>query len=299
MGEALALGAGCCFALGALFARLGSDHLPSRVGLVVSLISNAFVLFVVSAVVLVVRGMPQPSLVGIMFFSLAGVAGTLIGRWGSIHSAMILGPSRASLYRNLQPLLTTALAVGVLGERLGPIDMLGTLLIVVGMAVANLESMSSASSTERAWVEKPGRRAEGITAGIVAAVGFAVGNALRKVAVDAWPEPVLGALIGVVVAVVGFALGSRTLTIEVLRPPFGRGHLYFGIMGFATAAAQLLFFTSLVLIPVWIANMFVSLEPVLTLIFSAVLFRGRERLNAAAVLSAMIATGGVLVLVVG
>lgn len=297
IGEALAIAAAICFSLGALLSRLGSDHLPSSVGLLISLVSNAAVLLMFGLGYVALRGLPPFSAFGIGMFALAGVSGTLIGRWGAIQSAMILGPSRASLYKNLQPVLTTALAVGFLGELLRPIDIAGGAMILVGTSLVTRDRVHVGAATDRQWNEKPGRRLEGILAGLVAATGFAVGNTLRKVAVGVWPEPIFGAIVGVAVALIGYVVGRSGLKSAASIRGFGRGHVYFSLMGFASAAAQLLFFSSLVLIPVWIANIFVSMEPIVTILLSALLFRGREYLSLMTVVSAVLVVGGAVIIV--
>jgi drug/metabolite transporter (DMT)-like permease len=297
IGESLAIAAAVCFSLGALFSRLGSDHLPSATGLLISLLSNAATLLLFGVAYVAFRGLPEFSAFGIGMFALAGVSGTLIGRWGAIQSGMILGPSRASLYKNLQPVITTALAVGFLGELFRPIDSVGASLILVGTVLVTRERAAGGVATDRRWQEKPGRRTEGILTGLVAAAGFAVGNTLRKVAVGVWPEPIFGAIVGVIIALIGFSIGGGGLRrADVLRS-FGRGQLYFTLMGVSSAAAQLLFFSSLVLIPVWIANIFVSMEPIVTILLSAVLFRGRENLSPMTLLSAVLVVGGAVTIV--
>lgn len=297
IGESLAIGAAVCFSLGALFSRLGSDHLPSGTGLLISLLSNTVTLLIFGVGYVVLRGLPEFSAFGIGMFALAGVSGTLIGRWGAIQSAMILGPSRASLYKNMQPVITTALAVGFLGEMLRPIDMVGGSFILIGTALVTRERVSSGTATDRIWQEKPGRRVEGILAGLVAAAGFAVGNTLRKVAVGVWPEPIFGAIVGVTIALIGFGIGGGGFRRVTEIEGFGKGHLYFTLMGVSSAAAQLLFFTSLVLIPVWVANIFVSMEPIVTILLSALLFRGREHLSPMTLLSAALVVGGAATIV--
>lgn len=297
IGESLAIAAAVCFSLGALFARLGSDYLASGTGLLISLVSNAVTLLLFGVGYLAFRGIPAFSAVGIGLFALAGIFGTLIGRWGAIQSGLLLGPSRASLYKNLQPVITTALAVGILGEPFRGIDLVGGSMILAGTVLVSRERAGVGRSTDRMWEAKAGRRTEGILTGLLAAFGFAIGNMLRKVAVGVWPEPIFGAIVGVTIALVGFAVAGERRRQSDGIGPLGKGHLYFSLMGVSSAAAQLLFFSSLLLIPVWIANVFVSTEPILTVLLSAVLFRGREYLSSGTVLSSVLVVGGAITIV--
>jgi drug/metabolite transporter (DMT)-like permease len=47
-----------------------------------------------------------------------------------------IGPARATLAANLQPFLAAAIAVALLGETLGPLELAGGVLIAAGIAVA-------------------------------------------------------------------------------------------------------------------------------------------------------------------
>lgn len=295
-GELLALGAGLCFACGSLLARSGSDALGRKLGLIISLCTNALVILLVGAGYIVWSGWPGVSLVGIACFALGGVTGTLLGRWAWIASLERLGPSRAALYKNAQPVLTTVLAISLLREPFSTSGLLGGALIMAGVLAASHDAVQPVVAAAT-WGVQTGQRRLGITLGLLSATGFAVGNTLRKVGIEAWPEPVLGAAVGVAVAVLGSVAtgGAGSLRLRGLH----RGHLHFALFGVCNAGAQLLFFSSLLLTPVWIANVFVSMEPVLTILLSVVLFRGREQLGRGAFASAaLVVAGSVLIVAV-
>lgn len=296
-GELLALFAGLCFACGSLFARAGSDQVEHKLGLDISLSANALVILVLAGAYTTLTGMPDLSWPGILAFGLGGVAGTLLGRWASIGSLHRLGPSRAALYRNGQPVLTTVLAVALLREEFAPVDLIGGGLVMAGILASSYERVRPAGTTEGSWHVLEGQRARGIALGLLSALGFAVGNTLRKVGVDLWPEPILGATVGILVAL-GASLargGGRELRLP--RRQLHRGHAYFAAFGLCNAAAQLLFFWSLLDTQLWLANLFVSAEPLLTVALSAALFRGRESLGAATVGSAVLVVAGSIAIV--
>jgi drug/metabolite transporter (DMT)-like permease len=295
IGEGLALAAGLCFAAGSLLARKGSDHLPHPVGLGISLASNAAVILLVTVTYMIVTGVPSLSGLGILMFALGGICGTFIARWAAIGSLHRLGPSRAAMYKNLQPVLTTVLAIALLGEPFTAIDLLGGAAVVAGVLTLSYER--ARANETNAWRIQSGQRRTGILLGLLAALGFAVSNTLRKVGVDLWPEPILGAAIGVSVALLSSTLTGRVTPRTWFAEGWGPGPRYFALFGLANGAAQLLFFTSLLLTPVWIANVFVSMEPILTIGLSLLFFRGNERLGFAPLFSAVLVASGAILII--
>ena len=55
-----------------------------------------------------------------------------------------IGPARATLAANLQPFLAAAIAVVVLGESLGPLELIGGVLIAAGILVARRRGVAAA-----------------------------------------------------------------------------------------------------------------------------------------------------------
>ena len=134
-GEVAALGTAVCWAAGSnLFAaagqRMGSQTL-NRLRIAV-----AFVLL--SLALLVTRGSPWPVWatrwqIGVL--SLSGLVGYVFGDRYYFKSLVILGPGHAALLLSTAPLFTTALAWPVLGERPGPLALLGMALTLSGIAL--------------------------------------------------------------------------------------------------------------------------------------------------------------------
>src|SRR5262249_12326091 len=84
------------------------------------------------AAVLLTGGLGPPSGTGIAFFVLAGLIGTIGGRLLRFVAIEQVGASIAAALTNLNPLISTGLAIVVLGERVTLPIVAGTIVIGVG-----------------------------------------------------------------------------------------------------------------------------------------------------------------------
>ena len=127
---------------------------------------------------------------------------------------MILGPGRGALLAGTAPLFTALLAWPVLGERPGPLALLGMLLVVGGVALVRYRMAGPA--------HHEGSVAVGIAAGILGAVGQAGGYVLSKVAlrtgIDPLPATLIRATAGAIaIWTVALAAGEARRTLAALR----------------------------------------------------------------------------------
>lgn len=275
-GQLLALAAAVWFSLGSLCVRAGSDHLDRGTGLLVCLLTNLAVLVIAVGGWALAVGVSPVRWTAVALFAGAGLCSSLLARWATFGAIPKVGPSRAALMRNVQPVFTAALAIGFLGEYMSLGGGLAALLVLVGVAATSIERSGSVSAGAR-WGVRPGERAAGAALALLGAAGYSVAYVLRKSGMDLWEEPLLGALVGVLVATAGSMLVRRG---DRQRAPAGGdrrlGFAYFALYGVLAAAAQVCVFSSLLTTEVWITNIFVCTEPAVTVLLSWLLFRGRE-----------------------
>ena len=132
-GELAALGTAMCWAMGSnLFAgagqRMGSAVL-NRLR-----ITTAFVLLALT--LLVTRGAVWPVWATgrqTVLLALSGLIGFVFGDRHYFRSLVILGPGRASLLASTAPVVTVLLALPLLGEKPGPLALLGMALTLGGL----------------------------------------------------------------------------------------------------------------------------------------------------------------------
>lgn len=136
MGVALALLAACCWAMGAVFARLGlqSQHMKPPVATAISLVVGAIVL---SAIVLLVSWDDILALSAVAFgwFALLGFIQYPVGRLLDFSSVRLAGVARATPVIATAPIFAVGWAIALGGETLRAVTLVGTLLIVFGIGL--------------------------------------------------------------------------------------------------------------------------------------------------------------------
>ena len=74
----------------------------------------------------------SPTAWAVVFYQ--GVLGAIAHVWW-YRAVHVVGPSRAATFMNLQPVVGVALAAALMAERVGPCDVLGGLLVLLGVAL--------------------------------------------------------------------------------------------------------------------------------------------------------------------
>lgn len=134
LGILFALTASVCWAAGAILARLSLLQLRSSTGTIISLVAGVAV--VMSLVLLFYRDYVG-DLSGTIFlwFVVAGVFQTLLGRFLNYSSVQRIGVSRALPIIGAAPLFATVFAVLFTGEQMTLPLLAGTTAIIGGVAL--------------------------------------------------------------------------------------------------------------------------------------------------------------------
>src|SRR5262245_50261875 len=177
IGELAALGASLCWAMGSnFFAAAGKTMGP----VVLNCLRITMAAFFLTAALLVTHGSPWPTWASgrqVLLLAVSGVIGFVFGDTFYFRSILILGPGRGSTLACLAPPFTALLAIPLLGERLGPLAVLGMTLTLVGVAW---------TVSDHARIEEhehfKGSLAVGLAAGALGALGQAGGFVLSKMA---------------------------------------------------------------------------------------------------------------------
>jgi drug/metabolite transporter (DMT)-like permease len=291
-GELAALGTALSWSVGSnLFAAAGQ-----RMGSAVLnrlRISTAFVLLVLT--LLIVRGAPWPTWATrpqLLLLGISGLIGFVFGDGWYFRSLVILGPGRASLLASTSPIFTTLVAWPLLHERPGPLALLGMALTVGGVSwVIGARGVAASEHRE-------GSHAMGVLAGLLAALGQAVGYVFSRQALSSGIDPISATVVRVGAAVVAIwliAAFSRAVpeTLGALRD---RGAAAFMAGGsfFGPFLGVTLSLTAIRYIPAGVASSITAIYPVFALLIAA-RFHG-ERVTTRALLGALVAVAGVIVL---
>ena len=283
-GKVLALMTAICFGINPVVLKLGFARKGrSDVAVVVGLAITVPVYLAIAPLVggISFAHMTLPAVVG---FVLGGLFGGGIGRRWMYLAIEKIGASPAAAIKNAAPVITTALAILFLGERVTLLHWLAIVTIVAGITLIT-------------WQKGLGAR-HMLSVGVLAALGSALSYGVRplflKYGLDAANLPLTGALIGAVAALVYAA---------VLTP---NSELWFGLrekslgLFVASGILQALGFLALTFglsgEDVSIVYPVTSTAPLFTLLFTALMLRNTERLTWRIVVGAVAITAGVIVL---
>jgi len=246
-------------------------------------------------VALAARSWPNP-LQGVtprlvLLFTVAGLFGTALGRIFVFAGVERVGASINSAGISTRPLFATLLALGFLGEPLGPLTGVGVAVLVVGLVVLTYSKGGDVSGWETRDLLFP----------VGAAAVFAAGNVLRRFGfTDTGATPLQAVAVNetaALVALLAYAVTrDRTAVFAVPRASYR----YFSASGVLTAVALLAFFTAFSLEAgrVAVVDSLAATAPLFTAIFSAVLLRDVERVTRGVVVGAVLVVLGAVLITV-
>ena len=230
--------------------------------------------------VLYTGGLGRPSLHGVVFFAAAGLIGTVGGRLLRFFGIEMVGASITAALMNLSPLVSSALAILLLGERVTVPLLVGTLVIVGGTTL-----LSSGG-------RRHGVRPRQLLIPLLSAVCFGVVAVLRKIGLDG-VAPIPGFAVNVTAALVAFTaflLASRQTGAIVCRR---RSLGYFVAAGVAENLSVLLIIVALTVGSVSVVAPLSSVSPIFVLVLSFFFLRGIELLNSRIVVGTLLIVSGV------
>lgn len=273
---ALALASALCSACATILIRRGLRRYGPYTGFWINLAVGTVGVW---AAVLATGGVGRPSLAGIAFFALAGLIGTVGGRLLRFVSIEAVGASISAALINLSPLVASLLAILILGERVTPAVLAGTVVIVGGTTL--LSAGGRRGGLRPAQLVLPG----------LSALCFGVVALLRKVGLSGM-EPLPGVAVNVTAALVAytaFLLATGQRGVMACR---GRSLAYFVVAGVAENLTVLLVVVALNVGTVSVVMPLASVSPIFVLVLSFFFLRNIEILDRRIV-------GGTLLIVIG
>jgi drug/metabolite transporter (DMT)-like permease len=222
--------------------------------------------------------------VAIGAFALGGLAGTAIGRRWTYESIDLLGPSRATAIRSTAPVVTALLALVVLSEPITIERWLAILSVVGGGVLVTWTPGGGA----RSWLGR------GVVYAVGAAVLYGIRPLILKVGLDQADLPLAAALIGAVAALVyTIALEDRG---QLRTARVDAAFMWFLASGFFQALGITALTFGLAAGEVSVVYSIATSSPLVTLVFSAVLLRGVERITPTLVVGVILTGLGVIFL---
>ena len=242
---------------------------------------NVLVGTVVFWLVLAASGGPgRPAARSLAFFVLAGLIGTVAGRLFRFISIDTVGPSISAALINLNPLVSTALAIVLLGEQVTAPILAGTIVIVGGTTLLSIGGKAV------------GVRPVQLIVPLLSATCFGLVAVLRKLGLGG-AGPIVGMAANVTTALIAFTaflLASGQASAMRCR---GRSLVYFVAAGVAENIGVFLVIVALSIGSVSIVAPLTNISPLFVLLLSFFFLRGLEILNRRVVLGSVLIALGV------
>lgn len=177
LGEAFALGSAMAWAIGVILYRRLGDYLPP---LPLNFIKNLLVLGMLALALPLVHGLqlPQISATELGLAIASGLIGLAIADTLYLKALNQLGAGRMGIIGNLYSPFVIALSFVFLGERLGPLQVAGFVLVAAGVLLV---------SAGRAQDASPKARASAVLLGVFAILLMAVAIVMIKRVLEAQP----------------------------------------------------------------------------------------------------------------
>jgi drug/metabolite transporter (DMT)-like permease len=289
-----ALGTALCWSIGSNLFAVAGRRMSS---MTLNRLRVAAAAILLSGTLLVTRGTPWPTWATpsqTAILTLSGLIGFLFGDTFYFKCLVILGPGRAALLASLAPLFIVGLAWPVLGEVPGPLALLG-----IAMTVGGVFAVLGLRARETAPAHAEGSVATGVIAGVLGAVGQAVGFVLSKLALrDGGVDPLSATVIRIGAAFV--AIWVMTLAQRQLKEtlaPLREAKATAAMVGGAASGPFLGVVFSLAAIQ-WIdtgiAASIIASYPILAILIGSRM--NHERLTPGYLFGACVAVAGVVVL---
>lgn len=319
MGEYFSILSALFFAVSYVLIRKGTTPQSSDNGAFISLLLT----FVLSSIFWVIFRLVDPDPIdylnteGILWFVLAGLFTTYLGRTWVYLSIRHIGTVRTSAISKLNPFITVLLSAYLVGEPITAVIFLGMLLIFFGVFISIRQSMQLSGNTENhvlnitkifgrlrsTEIVELGKSfvTSGAYFAILAAVGYALGNTFRKKGVLLIADPFYGASIGALLGILIYVI--LALFKKPYRELFVSNFTSFKpfpfYAGLAMSLGQIAFFLSLNYIELSRASLITTLDTVFIVILSTWVLKMHENINSLTIISVILTVLGTVTIILG
>jgi uncharacterized membrane protein len=276
----LALGNAALSAASTIFIRQGLRKADAFTGFWINLIVGAVGMWIA---VLATGSIGHVSRTGVLIFVIAGLLGTVGGRLLRFLSIEKVGASIASAVGNLQPMISTTLAILILGEQVTIPILTGTIVIVVGTVLLSISRGGT------------GFRPALIVFPLMSATCFGAVQVLRKAGL-AHMGPVMATAVNYTAALIAFSALMLSVGHRGILTCRGRTLAQFVLSGIAENGAVFLLIVALSIGKVSVVTPLTASAPIFVLLLSPFFLRGLEIVNARVITGTLLIVVGVAVI---
>ena len=262
--ELLSLFTALCYGASSVLARKGMRDSTPMTGVIV----GSIVQMILLSALLVANPPEAFNWTAVGLFVASGIFASTLGRLLNFTSIERLGVPLSAAIIGSNPLFSTLFAAMFLGEQVAANTLLGTVLVVAGIAVAR----SGGHAVK-------GLRGRDIVIPIAAATFYGAASVTRKAALNILPDSVFGAVIGALSSLVVYSIylivTRRTRDLQINWV----GSRFFVINGVVLTLAWLSMFTALTTGKVSVVTALGGTSPLFAVLLSAILLKDSEELN--------------------
>jgi len=279
--ELLSLFTAFCYGASSVLARKGMKDSNPMTGVIVGTLVQVILL-----AVLVIADPPEAfNWTAIGLFVVSGILASTLGRLFNFMSIEKLGVALASTIIGSSPLFSTLLAALFLGEQVALSTLLGTVLVVAGIAAARSGGQGM-----------KGFQSNALLLPIASATFYGASSVTRKAALNILPESAFGAVVGALASVVSFgAYLILTRRTGDIRFNWESGK-FFIINGVVVTLAWLAMFSALTVGKVSVVTALGGTNPFFSVILSAILLKDSEELNSRIIFGCLAIVAGAAVI---
>jgi uncharacterized membrane protein len=279
--ELLSLFTAVCYGASSVIARKGMKDSNPMTGVIVGSLVQVILL-----AILVIADPPAAfNWTAIGLFVASGIFASTLGRLLNFMSIDRIGVALSASIIGSSPLFSTLLAALFLGEQVDLATLLGTILIVAGIAVARSGGQALKNIRSNALVLP-----------IASAIFYGASSVVRKAALSILPESAFGAVVGAMASLSAFAiyllLSRRTDELQVNWA----GGKFWVVNGVVVTLAWLAMFSALTIGKVSVVTALGGTNPLFSVILSAILLKGSEELNSRIVVGSLSIVAGAMVI---
>lgn len=225
------------------------------------------------------------NIMGLVFFVASGILASTLGRLFNYTSIERLGVPMSATIIGSSPLFSTLLAVVFIREAVSVTTLLGTLLIVGGVAVTSGKGGSA-----------PSLRDSAILLPVTAAFLYGASSVTRKIGMNLLPDSTLGAFVGTASSLVFFLayiIGPGRLgTVKVTR----NSGPYFVASGLVVSAGWLSMYSAIAEGSVSVVSALIGTNPLFSLTLSLIFLRDMEALDRSVAAGCLAIVAGAIII---
>lgn len=302
IGEALAFASAVAFAMGSVAVARGAKVDSSESGVLLSILVTGtlaavgWLAFGHSPAQLAATGSGFWTAMG--WFCATGILATVWGRLALFQSVKFAGVVRATTVRRLTPFVSVLFAWALLGDVVTGLMGVGMLLMALSFVLLIVDSRNR---LDTAGLPEGADLTRGYTFGVICAVAYAASYISRKSGLDILPDAYFGAFIGSMAALAYYLCGCmvssdyRAMVARTLTRP----NSWQLVAAFCISAGQISQFMALTHTTVSRVAIINSVEIFISFYLAVFLFRTERWPPPVIVVATLVATAGIVTVVVG